>query len=76
MSGLSVVYAPSVDGIRKRLFQVERLGSAYADLHQLSLVDEDLKIVLSASCKNLSPDGRLEPAALLRCADESLFIEG
>lgn len=41
----------------------------------MSLVDEDLEVILAASSEQLGADGGLEATALLGCADQSLLIQ-
>jgi hypothetical protein len=71
---LTVVEAPSMDGVAKGLFQIQGARPAYTNLKELPLIDKDLKIILSAFRKDLGSDSCFESTAILRCTDESLLI--
>jgi len=72
--GFSVVYAPTVEGVRKCLLQIGWIRPADSYLDELPLVDEQLVVVPSSCDKHFSSYGCFEAASLFRGADEALVI--
>ena len=75
VSGLAVVDAPSVDGIRECLLQIERRGPADPNLDELPLVDKKFEVVPAPGWEDLSTSGGLEATTLLGETYEAILIQ-
>ena len=72
--GLTVVYGPSMDGIREGLFQIGDDGSANANFDELPLVDKKFEVVPPALAENLGAHGSFKTIALSRFGFEAFRI--
>lgn len=75
MAGLPVVDGPSVDSVRKSLFEISDGGTANSDLDELPFVDEDFEIVSSSLGEDLSAHGGLKSIAFSGLSPKTLRIK-
>ena len=75
MPSLTVVDSPAMRSIRESFVHIGHAGSTNSNLDQLTLVDEDLKIVAAAFREDLCSQGGLEAVALGRFGLEAFRVQ-
>ena len=74
MSGLPVVYGPTVKGVAEGALVIRESGSTHSNLDELALINKDLEVISSALGEYLSAEGGFKTVAVVGFAYEVLLI--